>query len=137
VEQAAAVLGVYTLVLAVALPVAAQVRHGALAAAGAVVFAAASLGCGLAGSIEALLALRGVQAAGGAALLVGAFALLDAGGAGRRAWTATAIFGFRRRAGARGCADAGVRLARDLPRPGPGRGRRRARRLATLPRKPG
>jgi hypothetical protein len=94
VEQAAAVLGVYTLVLAVALPVAAQVRHGALAAAGAVVFAAASLGCGLAGSIEALLALRGVQAAGGAALLVGAFALLDAGGAGRRAWTATAIFGF-------------------------------------------
>jgi uncharacterized membrane protein len=31
---------------------------------------------------------------GGAALLVGAFALLDAGGAGRRAWTATAIFGF-------------------------------------------
>src|SRR5688572_18596495 len=38
--------------------------------------------------------MRGVQAVGGAALLVGAFALLDAGGAGRRAWTATAIFGF-------------------------------------------
>ncbi len=38
--------------------------------------------------------LRGVQAIGGAALLVGAFPLLDAGGAGRRAWTATAIFGF-------------------------------------------
>ena len=57
-------------------------------------FAAASLGCGLAESIDALLVLRGVQAAGGAALLVGAFALLDAGGAGRRAWTATAIFGF-------------------------------------------
>jgi hypothetical protein len=88
------VLGVYTLVLAVALPAAARVRHGALAAAGALVFAAASLGCGLAGSIGALLALRGVQAAGGAALLVGAFALLDAGGAGRRQWTATAIFGF-------------------------------------------
>jgi hypothetical protein len=88
------VLGVYTLVLAVALPAAARVRHGALAASGALVFAAASLGCGLAGSIGALLALRGVQAAGGAALLVGAFALLDAGGAGRREWTATAIFGF-------------------------------------------
>ncbi len=94
VEQAAAVLGVYTLVLAVALPVAAQIRHRALAAGGALVFAAGSLGCGVAGSIEALLVLRGVQAAGGAALLVGAFALLDAGGAGRRAWTATAIFGF-------------------------------------------
>ena len=38
--------------------------------------------------------LRGVQALGGAALLVGAFTLLDAGGAGRRAWTAVAIFGF-------------------------------------------
>jgi hypothetical protein len=88
------VLGVYTLVLAVALPAAARIRHGALATGGALVFAAASLGCGLAGSIGALLALRGVQAAGGAALLVGAFSLLDAGGAGRRAWTATAIFGF-------------------------------------------
>jgi len=94
IEQAAAVLGVYTLVLAVALPVAARVRHGALAAAGALAFAAASLGCGLADSIGALLALRGAQAIGGAALLAGAFALLDAGGAGRRAWTATAIFGF-------------------------------------------
>jgi Major Facilitator Superfamily len=88
------VLGVYTLVLAIALPAAAQVRHEALAAGGAVVFAAASLACGLAGSIDALLVLRGVQAIGGAALLVGAFALLDAGGTGRRAWTATAIFGF-------------------------------------------
>jgi len=88
------VLGVYTLVLALALPVAARVRHGALAAGGMALFAAASLGCGLAQSIEALLVLRGVQAVGGAALLVGAFPLLDAGGSGRRAWTATAIFGF-------------------------------------------
>ncbi len=87
-------LGVYTLVLALALPLAARVRHGAVAAGGTALFAAASLGCGLAQSIEALLVLRGVQAVGGAALLVGAFALLDAGGAGRRAWTATAIFGF-------------------------------------------
>jgi hypothetical protein len=86
------VLGVYTLVLTVALPVAARAPRGA--APGALVFAAASLGCGLAGSIEALLVLRGVQAVGAAALLVGAFALLEAGGAGRRAWTATAIFGF-------------------------------------------
>ena len=92
VEEAAAVLAVYTLVLTVALPAAARLRPGA--GVGALVFGAASLGCGLAGSVGALLVMRGVQAVGGAALLVGAFALLDAGGAGRRAWTATAIFGF-------------------------------------------
>jgi len=94
VEQAAAVLGVYTLVLALALPAAAAVRHRALAPVGAVLFALASLGCGLAGSIGLLLVFRGAQAVGGAALLVGAFPLLDAGGTGRRAWTAVAVFGF-------------------------------------------
>jgi hypothetical protein len=96
VQGAAAVLGCYTLVLAVALPVAARLRVGAraLGAGGAAVFAAASLGCAVAGSLGALLALRCVQAAGAAALLVGAFALLDAGGPGRRAWNAAAIFGF-------------------------------------------
>ena len=94
VEQAAAVLGVYTLALALALLAFARLRHPALAAGGALVFAAASLGCGLADSIGVLLALRALQAIGGAALLVGAFTLLDAGGAGRSAWTATATFGF-------------------------------------------
>ena len=97
-EGAAAVLGSYTLVLGLALPVAARVRAAvgdrALGTGGALAFAAASLGCGLAGSLGALLALRGVQAVGAAAVLVGAFALVDAGGAGRRAWTAAAIFGF-------------------------------------------
>ena len=94
VEQAAAVLGVYTLVLAVALLVAARMQGERLAAAGALAFAAASLGCGLADSIAVLLAMRAAQAVGAGALLVGAFTLLDAGGAGRRVWTATAIFGF-------------------------------------------
>jgi len=98
VQGAAAVLGSYTLVLGLALPAAARVRAAvgdrALGAGGALTFAAASLGCGLAGSLDALLALRGVQAVGAAAVLVAAFALLDAGGAGRRAWTAAAIFGF-------------------------------------------
>jgi len=98
VEQAAAVLGIYTLVLAVALPVAARLRHEwgdrALGVGGALVFAAASLGCGLAGSLGVLLGLRAVQALGGAALLVAAFALLGAGGPGRRLWSAAAIFGF-------------------------------------------
>lgn len=94
VEQAAAVLGVYTLALAVALPLVTGLAPRTLAAGGALVFAAGSLGCGLAGSVTALLVLRGVQAVGGAALLVGAFTLLEAAGAGRRVWTATAIFGF-------------------------------------------
>jgi hypothetical protein len=94
VEQAAAVLGVYTFALAVALPLVTRLPPRALALGGSVVFAAASLGCGLAQSVAVLLVLRGVQAVGGAALLVGAFTLLDGGGARHRAWTATAIFGF-------------------------------------------
>ncbi|HET9741016.1 MAG TPA: MFS transporter [Solirubrobacteraceae bacterium] len=96
VEEAAAVLGSYTLVLAVALAFAAHVRASprALAAGGSLVIAAASLACGIAGSLGLLLAARSLQAAGAAALLVGAFALVDGGGAGRRAWTAAAIFGF-------------------------------------------
>jgi hypothetical protein len=94
VEQAAAVLGVYTFALAVALPLVTTLAPRTLAVGGGLIFAAGSLGCGLVGSVTALLVLRGVQAVGGAALLVGAFTLLDAGGAGRRVWTATAIFGF-------------------------------------------
>jgi hypothetical protein len=95
VEGAAAVLGSYALVLAIALPVAARWRDArALGVAGGAVFAAASLGCGLAGSLGLLLALRALQAVGAAAVLVGAFTLLDAGGRGRRAWNAAAIFGF-------------------------------------------
>jgi hypothetical protein len=94
VEQAAAVLGVYTLVLAVALPLVTRLPARRLAVGGALAFALASAGCGLVDSIAALLVLRGAQALGGAALLVGAFTLLDAGGAGRRTWTAVAIFGF-------------------------------------------
>jgi Major Facilitator Superfamily len=96
VEEAAAVVGSYTLVLAVALAVAARVRASsrALAAGGALVFAVASLACGIAGSLGLLLGARSLQAAGAAALLVGAFALVEGGGAGRRAWTAAAIFGF-------------------------------------------
>jgi len=96
VQGAAAVLGSYTLVLAVALPVAAhlRVRSRTLGAAGAAVFAAASLGCAVAGSLGVLIAMRCLQAVGAGALLVGAFALLDAGARGRRAWNAAVIFGF-------------------------------------------
>jgi MFS family permease len=96
VEGAAAVLGVYTLVLAVALPLVPRLRVSApvLGAAGGGVFAAASFGCGVAGSLAALLVLRALQAGGAAAVLVAVFALVDGGGAGRRAWHAAAVFGF-------------------------------------------
>jgi len=96
VEGAAAVLGVYTLVLAIALPLVARLRTGprVVGAAGGALFAAASLGCGLSGSLPPLLLWRCLQAAGAAAVLVAAFSLLDAGRSGRRAWNAAAIFGF-------------------------------------------
>ncbi|HEX5622438.1 MAG TPA: MFS transporter [Solirubrobacteraceae bacterium] len=96
VEGAAAVLGVYTLVLAVALPFVPRLRARpqTLGALGAAAFAAASLGCGLAGSLEFLLVLRALQAAAAAVVLVAVFALVDGGGAGRRAWHAAAVFGF-------------------------------------------
>jgi MFS family permease len=96
VEGAAAVLGVYTLVLAVALPFVPRLRASprVLGAAGCGVFGAASLACGLVGTLEGLLALRALQAGGAAVVLVAVFALVDGGGAGRRAWNAAAVFGF-------------------------------------------
>jgi hypothetical protein len=93
VQQAAAVLGAYALVLALALPAAEALRRRigspAAAAAGLVVLAAGSLACGLAGSVQALIALRAVQALGAAPLLAAAFALLGGG----RAWTAVTVLG--------------------------------------------
>ena len=96
VEGAAAVLGVYTLVLALVLPLAPRLRARpqTLGIVGAAAFAAASLGCGLAGSLEALLVLRALQAGGAAVVLVAVFSLVDGGGAGRGAWHAAAVFGF-------------------------------------------
>jgi predicted MFS family arabinose efflux permease len=98
VEGVAAVLGVYTLVLAAALPPAEWARRrigsARLGVAGFVVFALAGLGCGLVDSLAPLLALRAVQALGAAAGLVCGFALLTSGEAGReRLWTVAAIFG--------------------------------------------
>lgn len=99
VEGVALVLGVYTAVLALALlPAAALSRRvgGAASAAGGIaLFGIASLACGLADSMDALLWLRGAQAVGAAGALVGAFALLEGGseGPGRRLWFAASIFG--------------------------------------------
>jgi MFS family permease len=100
VEGVALVLGVYTAVLALALLPAAWLcrRFGDahVGAAGLALFCAASLGCGASDSLGVLLALRGVQAIGGAAGLVAAFELLDAGrpGTGRRMWVAASVFGI-------------------------------------------
>jgi MFS family permease len=100
VEGVAAVIGVYTVVLALALLPAEALRRrtggGPLGAFGLVVFAAACLGCAAAPSLEALLALRALQAVGGAAALVAAFELLDAGAPsspGRGLWNAAAVGG--------------------------------------------
>ncbi len=100
VEGVALVLGVYTAVLALALLPAAWLcrRYGDahVGAAGLALFFAASLGCGASDSLGLLLALRGIQALGGAALLVASFELLDAGrpGTGRRMWVAASVFGI-------------------------------------------
>ncbi len=100
VEGVAAVIGVYTAVLALALFGAEALRRriGAarLGGIGLSVFGIASLACGLAGSLPVMLTMRGLQALGGAAALVAAFALLNAGamrGGGGRLWTLAAIAG--------------------------------------------
>src|SRR3954454_23580357 len=72
----AAVIGVYALVLAIALCFTGRLQPGPW---GFALFGAASLGCGLAGSLEVLLAFRALQAIGGAAALLAAFSVLDAG----------------------------------------------------------
>jgi len=96
VEGVAAVIAVYTLVLAAALlPAERLVRRvgaGVAGAGGFALFAAASVLCALAGSLPLLLIARGVQAAGGAVGLVAAFELIAGGTpAGRRHWLGAAV----------------------------------------------
>jgi MFS family permease len=98
VEGVAAVLGVYTLVLAAALIPAERLRRlvGSmrLGVWGFIAFAAAGAGCGLVDSLTPLLVLRGVQALGAAAGLMAGFAFLTAEEHGReRLWTAAAVLG--------------------------------------------
>jgi MFS family permease len=80
VEGVAAVIGVYTVVLAAALLPAERLMRrlgpARLGAAGLLVFGGASLVAGLAGTLTVLLLARSVQAAGGAAGLVAVFTLL-------------------------------------------------------------
>jgi MFS family permease len=94
------VLTSYNLVLALAAVPAAYVarrRPGVAFVAGALVFAAASLVCGFAGSFDVLVAARCVQAGGGAFMVVGAFDLLaESEGSeshGARTWAIAGIVG--------------------------------------------
>jgi hypothetical protein len=93
VEGVAAVIGVYTLVLAALLPVASWVRRrtsdAVLGAAGFGAFALAGALCSLPEGLGEMLAFRALQATGAAAALVAAFALLRGG----RLWTTAAVFG--------------------------------------------
>jgi predicted MFS family arabinose efflux permease len=98
VEGVAAVIGLYTLVIAVAvLPFERLAARGSVRAVGASGFALmalASVGCAVAGGLPLLLASRAVQALGGAAGLATAFELLGgARGRGRALWLSAAIFG--------------------------------------------
>jgi len=97
VEGVAAIIGVYTVVLALALLPAERLMRAvgprAVGTAGFAVFAVASLLCGRADSLESLLAFRGLQALGGAAGLVAAFALLvgQSGTSARALWLGVAV----------------------------------------------
>jgi MFS family permease len=99
VEGVAAVIGVYTVVLALVLVPAERLARrlgpGRVAAAGFAVFAAASLACALADTLSVLLVARGIQAVGGGAGLVAVFSLLHAERAApaRRLWLAVAVLG--------------------------------------------
>ena len=93
VEGVAAVIAVYTAVLAVGLPISAALHGRWTGPAGALLFGAASIGCASAESLELLLAMRALQALGGAALLTAAFDALDGGGEGRRLWLGAAVAG--------------------------------------------
>ena len=97
VAGVAAVLGVYAVVLALGLPAAEWLwrRAGtrAVGVSGVALFAGGSLACGLADTLDVLLIARGVQALGGAALLVTAYTLLQSEEGGRRAWQLAALLG--------------------------------------------
>lgn len=96
VAGVAAVLGVYAIVLAAALPLAEAARRlgeRPVAAGGVAVFALASLACGLVDSLGALLVFRALQAAGGGAVLVSAYTALSDSPSGARLWRTIALVG--------------------------------------------
>ena len=127
------VITIYNVAVVVATPLVIWLvrrpARGVPARRACILFAAGSAGCALAGSLELLVALRVVQALGGAFLLASALPDPRRAALERRR-------GGRRRARPRGRRppDRGARLARDLRLPGSRRARRAARRLARGPR---
>ncbi|MGE5636018.1 MAG: MFS transporter, partial [Nocardioidaceae bacterium] len=98
VDGVAAVIGVYTLVVAAGLLPLERLARGSslrvVGAAGFALMAAASLACAAADGIAGLLVARALQALGGAAGLVAAFGLLGGGAVhGRRTWVTAAVIG--------------------------------------------
>lgn len=96
IEGVAAVIGVYTVVMCVALlpawSLAQRVGYRGVGAGGFALFAAASVVCARANTLELLLVGRGVQAVGGAAGLIAGFALLHAGDRPQRGlWLTAAV----------------------------------------------
>lgn len=96
IEGVAAVIGVYTVVLCVALipswHLAQRFGYRTVGAIGFGIFAAASVVCARSDTLELLLIGRGIQAIGGAAGLVAAFALLHAGDRPQRSlWLGAAV----------------------------------------------
>jgi predicted MFS family arabinose efflux permease len=96
VEGVAAVIGVYTVVLCVALVpswhLAQRVGYRGVGAGGFLLFALASVVCAQADDLTVLLIGRGLQAVGGAGALVAAFALLHAGDKPQRTlWLGAAV----------------------------------------------
>jgi hypothetical protein len=96
VEGVAAVIGAYTVVLAIALVpferAASALSVRAVGAGGFALFAVASAACAGADDITGLLIARCVQALGAAAGLATVFDLLGGAGRGRRLWLGAAVF---------------------------------------------
>jgi predicted MFS family arabinose efflux permease len=96
VEGVAAVIGVYTVVLAVTLipfeRAASAFSVRAVGAGGFALFAVASAACAGADDLTGLLVARCAQAVGAAAGLATVFDLLGGAGPGRRLWLGAAVF---------------------------------------------
>ena len=96
VEGVAAVIGVYTVVLAVTLipfeRAASAFSVRAIGAGGFALFAVASAACAGADDLTGLLVARCAQAVGAAAGLATVFDLLGGAGPGRRLWLGAAVF---------------------------------------------
>lgn len=96
VEGVAAVIGVYTLILAIALVPFERVARASSAhvvgGGGFALFALASAACAVSDSLTALLIARSLQAVGAAAGLATVFELLGGGHRQRRLWVGAAVF---------------------------------------------